>query len=478
MTRVGRGALDLALSLAALAITLGFHSQHAAAALRLEPVLSGLNSPVFVTSARDGTNRLFIIERGGRILVLGPGASAPTVFLDISAKVLSTGGEQGLLGLAFHPRYSSNRRFFVNYTRKSDGATVVAEYRASSDPDVAGTAEAPILVIDQPFANHNGGMLAFGPGGRLFIGMGDGGSGNDPDDRAQNIDDLLGKLLRIDIDGAAPYTSPSTNPFVGTDGRDEIFALGFRNPWRFSFDRVSGTLYVGDVGQSEREEIDVVTRGANYGWRVLEGNRCTGLGPAACSDPTFKPPVLDYDHGGGRCAVTGGYAYRGTSGTLPQGTYVFADFCSGEIWRLAGAGKVLLFDTDFLVSSFGEDEAGEIYVVDLRGAVYRLAADSGACTYSLSSSSIRVSTAAQSASMGVFTTAGCAWSAVSNAPWIRVTGGSTGSGNGTVRLAIAAHTGRQPRTGTVSIADKTFTVVQSGTGSCGGRGDPCPPGGR
>ncbi|HTG18022.1 MAG TPA: PQQ-dependent sugar dehydrogenase, partial [Blastocatellia bacterium] len=221
--------------------------------IELAPVLSGLSSPVFVTNARDGSNRLFIVEQSGRIKVLQPGASAPTVFLDIATKILS-GGERGLLGLAFHPQFSTNRRFFVDYTRQQDGATVIAEYHASaSNPNFADGGETVLLVIPQPFANHNGGMIEFGPDQFLYIGMGDGGSSNDPASRAQSIFDLLGKILRIDVDhpnGIVPYSSPADNPFFGaTAGLDEIFATGFRNPWRFSFDHKTGQLYAGDVGQ-------------------------------------------------------------------------------------------------------------------------------------------------------------------------------------------------------------------------------------
>jgi hypothetical protein len=354
----------------------------AAAAIELEPVLAGLRSPLYVTHARDGTDRLFVLEQGGRILVVQPGASTPTVFLDIAARVLA-GGERGLLGLAFHPDYATNRRFFVNYTRQPDGTTVIAEYRASAtDPDVADPVETPLLVLVQPFANHNGGMIEFGPDGFLYIGTGDGGSGNDPDNRAQNIGELLGKILRIDVDvpdPPAPYSSVPTNPFFGsTPGRDEIYALGLRNPYRFSFDRQTGALIAGDVGQNEREEIDLITLGDNLGWRVFEGTRCTGNDPALCGAAGFIDPIAEYAHTGGRCSVTGGYAYRGLRGALPAGAYVFGDFCTGEIFQLhppaSGAPQTLLLDTALNIASFGEDESGEIYVVGLGGTVHRIAA--------------------------------------------------------------------------------------------------------
>jgi hypothetical protein len=338
----------------------------------LETILSGLDQPVFVGNAGDGSNRLFILEQPGRIRVLQPGSTQPTTFLNITSRVLCC-GEQGLLGLAFHPQFASNRRFFVNYTRAGDGATVIAEYLVSEDDaNVANTSENVLLTIGQPFANHNGGMLAFGPDGYLYIATGDGGSGNDPGDRAQNINDLLGKILRIDVN-QPPYASPSTNPFFGaTPGRDEIYAVGLRNPWRFSFDRATGQLYVGDVGQNAREEVDIVTLGGNYGWRVFEGTLCTNLGPAPCSTPGFTGPIAEYGHTGGRCSVTGGYAYRGAAAGLPPGSYLYADFCSGEIFLFHNGVAQLILDTDLNISSFGEDESGEHYVVNLNGTVSRI----------------------------------------------------------------------------------------------------------
>jgi glucose/arabinose dehydrogenase len=352
------------------------------AAIQLQPVVTGLSNPLYVTHARDGSNRLFIVEQAGRILVLQPGSTTPTIFLDITVNVLS-GGERGLLGLTFHPAYTTNRRFFVNYTRQPDGATVIAEYqRSATDPNVADPTETPLLTVAQPFANHNGGMVEFGPDGFLYIGMGDGGSANDPDNRAQNINELLGKMLRIDVDranGAVPYSSPSDNPFIGaTPGRDEIYAVGLRNPFRFSFDRVTGLLYAGDVGQGAREEVDIITRGDNYGWRVFEGTLCTNNDPTLCNPGNFIPPIAEYDHSLGRCSIIGGYVYRGAKGTLPAGAYIYGDLCTGEIFQLlpaAGGGtQTVLLDTalDNALSSFGEDEAGEIYVVGLGGTVERI----------------------------------------------------------------------------------------------------------
>ena len=450
---------------AALLLALAFMSARAAAQgvppVTLQPVLSNLSSPVLLTNARDGSNRLFVVEQPGRVQVLQPGASTPSVFLDITSKVLS-GGERGLLGLAFHPQFSGNRRLFVNYTRRPDGATVIAEYRVSAtNPNLVEAAETVLLVIPQPFENHNGGMIAFGADGFLYIGMGDGGSGNDPQNRAQNIEELLGKMLRINVDqpgASAPYSSPSDNPFFGAiAGRDEIYAVGLRNPFRFSFDRANGQLYAGDVGQGVREEIDIITRGGNYGWRVFEGTRCTGLGPAQCNAADFQAPVAEYDHTGGRCSVTGGYVYRGTRGTLPVGAYVYGDFCTGELFLLQGTAQVLLQDTNINISSFGEDEAGELYVVGLGGTVHRLV---NSCTYTLSPASRTSPAGGETLTVSVTTQGGCGWAAVSNSGFINVVSGASGTGSGTVTLSVAANGSGVPRTGSVFIAGQIFNVTQ------------------
>ncbi len=326
--------------------------------IALEAVIpSGLSQPLFYTSARDGTNRAFIVEQPGRIYVMQPGSASRTLFLDISSRLVA-GGERGLLGLAFHPQFSSNRRFFVNYTRAGDGATIVAEYRVSpSNPNVADASETVLFNVPQPFVNHNGGMIAFGPDGLLYIGMGDGGSSNDPGNRAQNPADLLGKMLRLDVN--RPGDSPS------------VFALGLRNPWRFSFDRGTGLLYAGDVGQNAREEVDIITQGGNYGWRNFEGTRCN---IAPCTTSNFIFPITEYVNtgGGGRCSITGGYVYRGTRRSLPEGAYIFGDYCSGEIFMFYNGAQSLLLDTNLNITSFGEDEAGEVYVVGQGGSVHRI----------------------------------------------------------------------------------------------------------
>ncbi|MBI3002206.1 MAG: PQQ-dependent sugar dehydrogenase [candidate division NC10 bacterium] len=460
----------------ALAVLLG--SPSPLAAVELEPVLTGLSSPVYVTSAKDGTNRLFIVEQGGRILVLQPLATTSTVFLDITSKVLS-GGEQGLLGLAFHPGYATNRRFFVNYTRETDGATVVAEYRVSaSDADVADTDETQFLVVAQPFSNHNGGMIEFGPDGFLYIALGDGGSGNDPDNRAQNIEELLGKILRIDVGnpaGSQPYSSPSDNPFFGsTAGKDEIFALGLRNPWRFSFDRGTGDLVVGDVGQSAREEIDLVTLGGNYGWRVFEGTQCTGLDPALCSAGGFTAPIHEYEHSVGRCSITGGYVYRGPRSSLPVGAYLYGDFCTGEIFQFlpptSGGTASMVLNTSRNISSFGEDEAGEIYAVGLGGTVDRLTATPppAPCSYSIAPAGQGFTAGGGTGNLAMTADSDCGWLAVSHATWVTVTAGNSGVGNETVDYSVAANPGAS-RTGTIRLGGQTFTVTQDGApGGSGG----------
>jgi glucose/arabinose dehydrogenase len=354
---------------AALACLLGAVAPAGAEiAIDLDLVVDGLTRPVFVTHAGDGSGRLFVVEQAGRILIVENGAVLEPPFLDLTNQVRS-GGEQGLLGLAFHPDFATNRRFFVDYTRAADGATVIAEFHAAAlAPDHADPAKRVLLTIPQPFANHNGGMLAFGRGGRLFIGLGDGGSAGDPGNRAQNPNALLGKILRIDVDGAQPYAIPENNPFANGGGRPEIYARGLRNPWRFSFDRKNGRLLVGDVGQERVEEIDIIRRGGNYGWRLMEGSLCYRP-TTGCRRSGLELPIAQYQHRYGRCSITGGYVYRGAA--LPElaGTYLFGDYCSGEIF---GLRKTVLLDTDLRIASFGEDEAGEVYVVDLGGAVYRI----------------------------------------------------------------------------------------------------------
>jgi glucose/arabinose dehydrogenase len=345
--------------------------------IQLLPVVaSGLDHPLFLTHAGDGSARLFVVEQPGRIRVVEQGTLAPLPFLEMTDRVRS-GGEQGLLGLAFHPDYRTNGRFFVNYTRRPDGATVLAEYRRETR-DTASTRERILMVIEQPYANHNGGMVGFGPDGYLYVGLGDGGSGGDPNNRAQNPHDLLGKILRIDVDQGDPYAIPADNPFARDGGRPEIYAWGFRNPWRFSFDAATGELWVADVGQYKWEEVNRVVRGGNYGWRVMEGRHC--FTPALfCDTSGLLAPLLEYGHEGGRCSITGGYVYRGSAAPRLRGRYVYADFCSGELFAFpageaqqTGSQTRLLLKTRMRISSFGTDEEGELYVIDHAGGVLRL----------------------------------------------------------------------------------------------------------
>ncbi|MCZ6800759.1 MAG: PQQ-dependent sugar dehydrogenase [Nitrospirae bacterium] len=329
------------------------------------------SKPIFLTPSPDKTNRLFAVEQNGYILILHGGTVLPTPFLDISGK-LSTGGEKGLLGLAFHPVFASNGRFFVNYTRAEDRATVIAEYHVSSNPNQAMKKETILLIIPQPYRNHNGGMIAFGPDGYLYIGMGDGGKRGDPKNFAQNQHELLGKFLRIDVDRQRPYAIPADNPFLKEQGQPEIFAWGLRNPWRFSFDRKTGDLWAGDVGQKKWEEIDVIQKGKNYGWRFLEGTHCYNPKTNCRKASNLVDPVIEYGHSSGRCSVTGGYVYRGTEIPHLNGTYFFGDYCSGEIWGYRDGKTQLLLDTDLNIASFGEDLAGELYVVGHKGKIYQI----------------------------------------------------------------------------------------------------------
>jgi len=347
------------------------------AALTLTPVAKGLKEPTAIAHAGDGSRRLFILEQDGTIRIVRKGTVIATPFLDIRSLVRS-GGERGLLGIAFPPDFASGKTFYVNYTdRNGIGNTSIDSFRVGSDPDRAAPAtRKKLLGIVQPFANHNGGQLAFGPDGFLYIGTGDGGSGGDPHGNGQSKDTLLGKILRIDVrSGTTPYAVPKANPFG-----NEIWAYGLRNPWRFSFDRETGDLYIADVGQNEVEEIDFqpagAGAGANYGWSVMEGSRC--FKKRGCKSDGLTLPVAEYLQGKGDCSVTGGYVYRGSIEKL-RGIYFFGDFCSGRIWGLRKSGASwstqLLTDTTYSISTFGEDENGELYLADYdSGTIYRIGA--------------------------------------------------------------------------------------------------------
>jgi len=344
-------------------------------------VASGLSTPLFLTAPPGDAARLFIVEKTGRIRIVKNGGLLSTPFLDLSSRV-SNGSEQGLLGLAFHPLYAQNGTFVVNYTNPS-GDTRVSRFTVSANPDLAnGGSEQVILAVAQPFTNHNGGMVDFGPDGYLYIALGDGGSGGDPLGNGQDRTTLLGSILRLDIDGAAPYVIPPTNPFASSPTfKREIWAYGVRNPWRFSFDRTTGDLYIGEVGQGAREEIDFQpassTGGENYGWNIMEGTIC--FSPSSgCNQTGLTLPVLDYDHSQG-CSVTGGYVYRGTAVPALQGRYLYADWCQGWVrsFRMQGGQAVERMDWPTLapggsITSFGQDAQGEVYVLVGQGSVYRI----------------------------------------------------------------------------------------------------------
>ena len=343
-------------------------------------VASGLENPVGLANAGDGSGRLFILEQQGRIRILQDGALLPAPFLDITGRVGSSGSEQGLLGLAFHPRYSENGFFYVNYT-DLNGNTVIARYQvASQDPNQADPgSESVLLHVDQPFPNHNGGVLRFGPDSYLYAGLGDGGGAGDPFGNAQSLDTLLGKILRFDVDGGEPYAIPPDNPFASGGGKAEIWAFGLRNPWRFAFDSATGDLYIGDVGQNQWEEIDFLPAdspgGSNFGWDYFEGTHPYDGTPPEGFNP--MAPVAEYDHSQG-CSVTGGEVYRGSQLPEWQGVYLYADYCSGNVWGLlqkdqGGWDNALLYNNVGRISSFGLDEAGEVYVTDISGSVYLLA---------------------------------------------------------------------------------------------------------
>ena len=356
-------------------------------AISFSEIASGFVRPVRIVNAGDDSGRLFVVEQGGTIRIIKNGSVLPVPFLDISGRLVS-GGEQGLLGLAFPPGYATKSHFYVNYTRTTDGATVIARYRVTADADVAEpTSEEVLLVVEQPFPNHNGGNIAFSPvDGFLYIGMGDGGSANDPNNFAQNLSPLpgnkrlLGKMLRIDVEsGTTPYAIPIDNPLMGGK-QSEIWARGLRNPWGFSFDRATADLYIGDVGQNAWEEIDVQRAssagGRNYGWRILEANHCA-TPPTGCIQPKkYSSPVSAYSHNSG-CSVTGGHVYRGAEFPDLHGVYFFGDFCSGKIWGLrktdTGWNKHFFTDTSFSISAIGADEAGSILVASYgNGIVYKL----------------------------------------------------------------------------------------------------------
>ncbi|MCS6940980.1 MAG: PQQ-dependent sugar dehydrogenase [Roseiflexus sp.] len=344
--------------------------------IALQQIADGFDRPLHIAHASDGSGRLFVVEKVGRIRIVRDGKASPEPFLDITDRVGSRANEQGLLSVAFHPRYRDNGWLFVNYTN-NDGDTVVSRFSASGDR-ADPSSEEVVLTIEQPFANHNGGLVVFGPDGMLYIGMGDGGSAGDPLGAGQDRWMLLGKILRINVE-TLPYTIPPDNPWAdGSGGRQEVWVFGVRNPWRFSFDRATGDLFIADVGQNRLEEVHMLpagrSAGANLGWNVMEGNECFRRND--CDRSAFDLPIDVYPHSLG-CSVTGGHVYRGTAFPALQGVYVFGDFCSGRIWglRLSAGGweRAELMQTRLQIATFGEDESGELYVAGYNnGVLYRI----------------------------------------------------------------------------------------------------------
>lgn len=373
-----------------------FGSDSAAAQTELttELFVQGVSGAVDLTFAPGDPSRVFIVQQAGQIRVVENGTLLSTPFLNIDPIVLS-GGERGLLGLAFHPDYQNNGRFFVNYTNNG-GNTRVEEYTVSANPNIANpTGVAFIASINQDFSNHNGGCVRFGADGKLYVGMGDGGSGNDPNNRAQSGNQLLGKMLRFDVDLPSPYI-PTDNPFVGVSSvRDEVWHLGMRNPWRFSFDRMTGDMWIGDVGQSAREEVDFIPAGMgglNLGWRCKEGTRCTGLTGCSCTNTTLVDPIQEYNTGTG-CSITGGVVYRGAMIPDLDATYFYADYCNSRIWSLKYNGTAVTDFTDRTtelrpmsgsinsITAFGEDHDGEVYIVTQSGRIWKIIPVPPACDW-------------------------------------------------------------------------------------------------
>jgi glucose/arabinose dehydrogenase len=441
--------------------------------IQLEPIVGGLSAPVFVTNAHDGSNRLFIVEQPGTIKVLQPDSTTPTVFLNIGSSVLYDAAERGLLGMAFHPFYKNTGRFFVYYTRQPDGMIVIAEYHVSAgNINVADPTEVVLLTFPHSAApNHNGGMLDFGPDGYLYAGPGDGGSGNDPPNNAQTANVLLGKILRIDVDHQNPpalYSSPPSNPFFGSPTiRNEIYAFGMRNPFRFSFDPATGALYVGDVGQNAWEEIDIVTSGQNYGWRVFEGMHCTGNDPMLCNANSpcnilgFTCPIAEYFHAGGRCAILGGYVYRGVRSTFTPGTYTYGDLCTSEILTLNGTTQTVVTTAGTSISSFGIDEFGEVYVVQLgTGSFSRLTNSAAPCVVTPLLANQSFSRDGGSSIVSVAAPTTCTWSATKSGAFIHINSGSNGTGYGVVTFSVDANTSASPRSGSITVGGHILNILQ------------------
>ena len=342
------------------------------------------NRMVFLTHAGDGSGYLFLVLQEGQIIVFqnNDDVESLIVFLDIRDRVDDSENEEGLLGLAFDPHYESNGYFYVHYTASSPARSIISRFSVTVDDQQKADIESELVIlqINQPYDNHNGGHIAFGPDGYLYIGLGDGGNGGDPHGNGQNNRTLLGTILRIDVSDSSEqkkYGIPPDNPFAGLKyEKNEIWAYGLRNPWRFSFDEETGLLWVGDVGQNKFEEIDIVEKGGNYGWNVLEGFHCHSDSTSSCDSEEFEAPIIEYDRDEG-CSVTGGYVYRGSIFNFLYGSYIYGDFCSGLIWALNYDGTkivdvTILVDSDLIISSFGEDEEGELYILSFDNKIYRL----------------------------------------------------------------------------------------------------------
>ena len=444
--------------------------------ITLQTLVTGL--PAITAIAHAGDSRLFLCYRSGQIAIWDGAQILSPLFLDIDPLVMG-GGEEGLLGLAFHPQYAANGFFFVYYTNTS-GDNVVARYRVSGgDPDLADSSSGVILMtISHPTNNnHNGGQLQFGPDGFLYIGTGDGGSSNDPPCNAQNLNSRLGKLLRIDVDVATPpyWASPASNPFAGAGeaGLDEIWAFGLRNPWRFSFDRLTGNLWIGDVGQDQREEIDFQPAssagGENYGWKIVEGTRCTGntsncSNPAPCGSAVYTGPVYEYDHTLG-CAVTGGYVYRGSSSPTLYGIYVYGDYCSGNLW---GNGQ-LFTPTLPDLSTFGESDAGELYAATTDGGLYRIVAvNQGTPTATPTSTPTRTPTRTRTPTptrtpTGAQTPSPPGWLKPTRTPTPALTGTSTPTRTPTSALTPTSTPTRTPTSALTPTSTPTRTPTRAQT---------------
>ncbi len=380
---VGQLLLAVFLSTVAL-VAAGPRQDTASGEVLLVPAFQELSfeKPVFLTHAGDGSGRVFVVEQRGVVWSVDLASERSTRFLDISDRVNRGGNEEGLLGLAFSPDFASTGHLFVYYSAASPRRSVLSRFTVGPAGTPAIDSELVILEVAQPFSNHNGGMIAFGPDGLLYVGLGDGGSGGDPQGNGQDRATLLGSLLRIDVSEASagePYRVPADNPFAAASGaRGEIWAYGLRNPWRFSFDSDTGDLWLGDVGQNAYEEIDLIIKGGNYGWNTTEGFHC--FGADACVQGGFELPIVEYGHDLG-CSVTGGYVYRGAAVPELDGAYIYADFCSGRVWTLryddgVMNGPELIADADFPISSFGTDERDELYVLGFDGRVYRFRSQS------------------------------------------------------------------------------------------------------